>query len=398
MRIGTTISAIILSLLFASVLPAAQQGFTNNLGMKFVYIRPGSFVMGSLSGESGRGGDETQHRVSLTKGFYLQATEVTQGQWEQVMGSRPWSGKNYVRENANNPASYVSWNNCQAFIRKLNGMEGSSEYRLPTETEWEYACRAGSGKRFCFGNSDGQLGGYAWYDENTDSAGETYGHGVGTKKPNAWGLYDMHGNVWEWCQDWYGDYPSGSVIDPKGPSSGAYRVYRGGSWGSEAGGCRSADRNRNELSSRFVILGFRLAAAQSSRPLSESKIIKRDGTYVAYANGIVKDTKTGLEWVAGPDENTDWLKAKTWVQNLDLGGGWRMPTLDELEGLYIEGSRTRKMTLLMKTSGRWVWSVKTDKGSSDARSFHFISGARDSRNLDDSRNGRAFAVRSPSDE
>ena len=125
MRIGTTISAIILSLLFASVLPAAQQGFTNNLGMKFVYIRPGSFVMGSPSGESGRGGDETQHRVSLTKGFYLQATEVTQGQWEQVMGSRPWSGKNYVRENANNPASYVSWNDCQAFIRKLNGMEGS---------------------------------------------------------------------------------------------------------------------------------------------------------------------------------------------------------------------------------------------------------------------------------
>ena len=178
------------------------------------------------------------------------------------MGSRPWSSKNYVRKNANNPAVYISWNDCQAFIRKLNQMEGGNKYRLPTEAEWEYACRAGSAKRFSFGNSDGQLGGYTWYDGNTDSAGEAYAHGVGTKKPNVWGLYDMHGNVWEWCRDWYGDYPSGSVIDPEGPSSGVYRVYRGGSWGDEAGGCRSANRNRREPGNRFVILGFRLVRAR----------------------------------------------------------------------------------------------------------------------------------------
>ena len=262
MRIRTIILTIVLSLLFASVLPAAQQGFTNKLGMKFVYIKPGRFIMGSPSGESGRGGDETQHRVTFTKGFYMQTTEVTQGQWEQVMGSRPWSSKNYVRKNVNNPAVYISWNDCQAFIQKLNQMEGGNKYRLPTEAEWEYACRAGSAKRFSFGNSDGQLGGYTWYDGNTDSAGEAYAHGVGTKKPNVWGLYDMHGNVWEWCRDWYGDYPSGSVIDPEGPSSGVYRVYRGGSWGDEAGACRSANRNRREPGNRFVILGFRLIRAR----------------------------------------------------------------------------------------------------------------------------------------
>ena len=158
MRIRTIILTIVLSLLFASVLPAAQQGFTNKLGMKFVYIKPGRFIMGSPSGESGRGGDETQHRVTFTKGFYMQTTEVTQGQWEQVMGSRPWSSKNYVRKNANNPAVYISWNDCQAFIQKLNQMEGGNKYRLPTEAEWEYACRAGSAKRFSFGTATVSLG------------------------------------------------------------------------------------------------------------------------------------------------------------------------------------------------------------------------------------------------
>jgi formylglycine-generating enzyme required for sulfatase activity len=222
----------------------------NSLGMEFIYVSPGSFMMGS----SGK-----QHRVTLTRGYYMQATEVTQGQWRKVMGSRPWSGKDYVQENANNAAAYISWNDCQAFIRKLNQMEGSNKYRLPTEAEWEYAARAGSNTRFCFGDSDGQLGNYAWYNKNAWDVGDKYAHGVGTKRPNAWGFYDMHGNVWEWCQDWSGNYPSGSVTDPTGPSSGSDRVYRGGSWYGGAGLCRSALRGGLDPGSRYFDLGFRLA-------------------------------------------------------------------------------------------------------------------------------------------
>jgi len=197
--------------------------------------------------------------VTLTHGYYMQATEVTQGQWERVMGTRPWLGKKYVRENANNPAVYVSWEDARKFIKRLNQKEGTRKYRLPTEAEWEYACRAGSTMRFCFGGSDSQLGNYAWYYKNARDVGDKYAHAVGTKRSNAWGLYDMHGNVWEWCQDWYGDYPPGSVTNPTGPTSGSNRVLRGGSWNNSAGYCRSANRFWYEPGPRNNHLGFRLA-------------------------------------------------------------------------------------------------------------------------------------------
>ena len=175
------------------------------------------------------------------------------------MGRQPWSGEGSVQENTDNAAFYISWNDCRAFIRKLNQMEGTNKYRLPTEAEWEYACRAGSSTRFCLGDSGGQLGNYAWYRKSASDAGEKYAHAVGTKRPNAWGLYDMHGNVQEWCQDWEGDYPSGSVTDPTGPSESSSRVNRGGSWGSSARFCRSAIRGRSAPGSRYDLLGFRLA-------------------------------------------------------------------------------------------------------------------------------------------
>ena len=231
--------------------------FTNSIGMKFAYITPGAFMMGSPYGESGRDKDETQHQVTLTKGFYMQTTEVTQGQWYAIMGTRPWSGKEFVLDNANNPAVYISWNDCQEFIKRLNQKEGTNKYRLPTEAEWEYACRAGSTTRFYFGESGSLLGDYAWYDKNAWDAGEKYAHTVAQKQPNAWGLYDMHGNVWEWCQDWHGNYPSGLVTDPAGPSSGAVRVLRGGSWFNHAGSVRSAYRAGCSPDYGNHFLGFR---------------------------------------------------------------------------------------------------------------------------------------------
>ena len=225
------------------------QSITNRLGMKFVRIPAGSFNMGSNSGNSD---EKPVHRVTISKPFYMQTTEVTQAQWRAVMGSNPSNFKGDAR-----PVEKVSWIDVQEFIRKLNAKEGSDKYRLPTEAEWEYAARAGSQSKYCFGDDAGRLGDYAWYDSN--SGNKT--HAVGQKKPNGWGLYDMHGNVWEWVQDWYGEnyYSSSSSTDPSGPSSGSYRVYRGGSWDSPTGNCRSAFRGRYDPGYRYYDLGFRLA-------------------------------------------------------------------------------------------------------------------------------------------
>ena len=248
--------------------------FTNSIGMRFVYIPPGTFTMGSPSDEPGRFDNERQHSVTLSKGFYMQTTEVTQDQWHAIMGTRPWSGERDVRNNADCPAVYVTWNNCQNFIRRLNQKEGTNKYRLPTEAEWEYACRAGSTTTYHFGESDSVLGDYAWYFSNTWDAGEKYAHTVGNKKANAWGLYDMHGNVREWCEDWHGgDYPTGHVTDPKGPFSGKYHVHvlRGGGWNSTFLGCRAAVRLKPALqwdeirfriytdNSHYYSVGFRVA-------------------------------------------------------------------------------------------------------------------------------------------
>jgi formylglycine-generating enzyme required for sulfatase activity len=226
---------------------------TNSLGMEFVYVKPGSFMMGSPANESGRYDDETQHRVTLSKGFYMQTTEVTQGQWRAIMGSSPSRFSNCGDDC---PVEKVSWTDIQEFISKLNQIEVGSKYRLPTEAEWEYAARAGSTARFCYGDDEGRLSEYAWYSGN--SGDKT--HPVAQKQPNAWGLYDMHGNVYEWCQDWYDkNYPSGNVTDPTGPSSGSLRVLCGGSWSSLAEFCRSAIRYGKFPVTRNLYLGFRLA-------------------------------------------------------------------------------------------------------------------------------------------
>ena len=227
---------------------------TNDLGMTFVLIPAGTFMMGSPANEKDRFGDEQQHQVTISRPFNLQTTPVTQGQWERVMGDNP----SYFKECGEDcPVEQVSWGDAQEFITKLNQMEKTDKYRLPTEAEWEYACRAGSTTRFCFGNDEAGLGEYGWYRDNF--RGKT--HPVGKKKPNAWGLYDMHGNVWEWCQDWYGEYPAGSVSDPTGPHSGTYRVLRGGSWYEDARSARSALLDSGDPDNRDNDTGFRVARA-----------------------------------------------------------------------------------------------------------------------------------------
>jgi formylglycine-generating enzyme required for sulfatase activity len=234
---------------------------TNSIGMRFVLIPAGEFVMGSPDGDKDVADDErAQHRVRITKPFYLGVHEVTQGQYEAVMGSCPWSGQPAVKEGADYPATYVSWEDAAAFCEKLSAKEGRT-YRLPTEAEWEYACRAGSTARFFFGDDPWALENHAWYYGNAEVAGELYAHAVGRKKPNGWGLHDLHGNVWEWCSDqWCEDYYKTSPVDdPTGPSSGDVRVVRGGSWGSSAWFARSARRFRVFPDFRDYFLGFRVS-------------------------------------------------------------------------------------------------------------------------------------------
>ena len=224
---------------------------------------PGTFMMGSLKSEKGRSRDETQHQVTLTKGFWMLEIPVTQLMWKSVMGKNPswFKGDNL-------PVECVNWNDCQEFIRKLNGLFDSSlRFRLPTEAEWEYACRAGTITAFSFGNSlngdKANCDGRSPYGTNTKGPylGETTP--VMTYVPNPWGLYDMHGNVCEWCEDWYGNYPNGNVNDPKGPNSGSNRVYRGGVWDNCAGYCRSAGRSWDNPGNRYYDLGFRLALSST---------------------------------------------------------------------------------------------------------------------------------------
>ncbi len=210
-------------------------------GIVFLLVEPGTFLMGSPAGEEDRDDSEGPvHEVEITRPFYLGLTEVTQAQWQRVMKGNPsrWKGDDL-------PVERVSWNDAMEFCREAG-------YRLPTEAEWEFACRAGSTTRFCFGDEENRLGEYAWHDGN--SGGRT--HPGGRKKANAWGFYDMHGNVWEWCADRYAkDYFGRSPrLDPPGPSSGRYRVLRGGSWGWETSLCRSASRVHDEPSSYFSIL------------------------------------------------------------------------------------------------------------------------------------------------
>ncbi|MGF1580956.1 MAG: SUMF1/EgtB/PvdO family nonheme iron enzyme [Gemmataceae bacterium] len=231
--------------------------YTNEIGMEFVWIPPGKFLMGSPEDEPERDDNEPQHEVTLTKGFWLQTTTVTQRHWEHVMGESPSEFRG-----PDLPVEMVSWNDCQEFCQRLTERT-ERPIVLPTEAQWEYACRSGTTTPFWFGQtiSTDQVNYNGKYPYAGGEKGEFRNRTVVVKwfPGNGWGLYEMHGNVWEWCQDWYGDNPGGLRIDPTGPTKGHNRVLRGGGWGYRAGYCRSAYRVHYVPGPRDDNLGFRCA-------------------------------------------------------------------------------------------------------------------------------------------
>lgn len=239
------------SILTISIAQAIE--YKSYAGIRFVKIDPGCFLMGKDSDIKESSPIESpQHKVCISKPFYVGETEVTQKQWESVMGTNPSKRKAQY-----NPVDKVSWNDTQEFIKKLNSQVNGHSFRLPTEAEWEYCARAGSNTLFHFGSKPNDLSFYGWFGD------EGYGgasHEVALKKPNQWGLYDMHGNVWEWVQDWYDPnyYSKSQNTDPQGPESGEYRVYRGGSWVGKAINLRTSLRYSGLPSIKTNDIGFRL--------------------------------------------------------------------------------------------------------------------------------------------
>jgi sulfatase modifying factor 1 len=266
---------------FAGTKPG-EEWSGNGLKMKFCWCPSGRFTMGSPASEPDREKDEDQVSVTLTRGFWLGKHEVTQGEWERIMRAtlaeqRDKADPKYslYGEGANYPMYYVNHDEATEFCRKLTDQERKAarlpadwEYRLPTEAQWEYACRAGTKTATAFGDKLGSD--QANFDGNSPYNGADKGEYlkrtaiVGSYKANAWGLHDMHGNVWEWCRDWYKETLPGGT-DPDVTEKASYRVLRGGCWSDEGGLCRSALRRRNTPDDRHLYIGFRLAAVQSSK-------------------------------------------------------------------------------------------------------------------------------------
>ena len=313
------------SVMFSVVANGGNADFStpisNTVNLDMVWIKPGTFMMGSPIGEIGRGmyvnTDETRHKVTLTKGYWLGKYEVTQAQYKAIMRENP-SG--FIDDN--NPVENVSWFDATNFCAKLTAIEKAAgrlpagyEYTLPTEAQWEYACRAGTTSAFNNGTDIptwDQVGevlcpnleplAWYYYDRGTNDRGSS--HPVGQKEPNAWGLYDMHGNVWEWCLDWYADYPTTAVTDPTGPSTGSVRIRRGGSWFYAAALCRSAHRSAvvpEANTDRF--LGFRVALVLVNPAAAQP--VDNNLTYQWYKDGKAISGATSPSYKISSVKNSD---------------------------------------------------------------------------------------------
>jgi len=293
-----------------------------------VLIPAGQFMMGSPVSEPGRGVHEGPQRlVRITKPFYMGKYEVTQKQWKVLMSRNPSKFRN-----SSNPVEQVSWNDCQQFLKGLNreaDPRQDQRFVLPTEAQWEYACRAGTKARFCHGDDPGprQFGAYAWYKSNSDGKSRR----VGQKRPSSWSLYDMHGNVWEWCQDGYGEYSSGAVSDPRGPADSELRMFRGGSWANDPASCRSAVRGGRLPEYAGHHLGFRVAltippswsSRAGTRTGEEELPPQIVGTWaVAYSSNEFRIYRIERNWTASwvQTGRRGRIRRKGKDLQLDLGG------------------------------------------------------------------------------
>lgn len=389
----------------------------NSIGQEFVYVSPGTFTMGSTGTTLDRGSFEEQHQVTLTNSFYIQTTEVTQGQWRAVMGENP-SIFNSCGEDC--PVENVSWRDVQKFIQKLNKHDRVNKYRLPTEAEWEYTARAGSTHAFANGDIslsncsyDTNLNAIGWYCGNS----ERKTHPVGQKLPNAWGLYDTHGNVSEYCQDYHDTYPTNPVTNPTGPKSGSSRINRGGNWKVGTQASRLAFRGGATEDYRSSGFGFRLALTPvasdrpikspniSSKPMkTQAKEVGRDRHFITYSNNTVVDTKTGLMWAAvdsqatHPGPSTTWSDAKSYCDSLELGGytDWRLPTASELLTLYNPSRKTRHgfhvATPMIEISGYFPWTAEHEPTA--GKYVSMLSGKEGWASKKDTANHTAVPVRS----
>ena len=266
----TLVAAIIVIPTLTAPVPGKKpvKEFTNSIGMKLVRIEPGTFKMGSFAAEKDDRGDSRPHHVDITKAFHIGVYTVTQAEYEKVMGNNPsyfsvtGKGKDKVKglDTSKFPVECVNWKDASKFCEKFSGLakekEAGRKYRLPTEAEWEYACRAGTRTRYHSGDDKEDLNNVGWYSANSGDRTHT----VGKKKPNAWGLYDMHGNVYQWCSDWYGKdyYDRSNKKDPQGPKSGEVRIMRGGCWNVYHGFSEVSMRVYHDPDDRIQVIGFRV--------------------------------------------------------------------------------------------------------------------------------------------